>query len=213
MKNEQNHRIANYAEKSGEVVLRPHEFDGIQEFDQKMPNWWLFLFYGAIGFFLVWWLAYYQFGLMQPDTERVDGEMRQVEKRKADALAALLSTLNDDLLVNQFAADPAVVALGQTTYMTLCTGCHGPDLTASMDLGGGKLAPMTGLSLKDGEWKYGSHPMDIFKLINEGTPADQPGHNGARMAAWGQVMPPMQIVELVSFIISENPKEFPPKVN
>ena len=50
--------------------------------------------------------------------------------------------------------------------------------------------------------------MDIFKIINQGTPADSPGHNGAKMEAWGQKMPPLQIAEMTAFIISRNQAEF-----
>jgi hypothetical protein len=50
--------------------------------------------------------------------------------------------------------------------------------------------------------------MDIFKLINEGTPAESPGHNGAKMEAWGQKIPPIQIAELTAFLISKNSAEF-----
>jgi mono/diheme cytochrome c family protein len=92
--------------------------------------------------------------------------------------------------------------------MANCTACHGQKLDAKMDLGNGQMVPLPGLSLVDGEWKYGKEPMDSFKLINLGTPPDSTGHNGARMEAWGQKLPPMKIVELVAFIMSENQKEF-----
>ena len=45
-------KVAHYATKKGEVVLRPHEYDGIQEYDQKLPNWWLVIFYGSIALFV-----------------------------------------------------------------------------------------------------------------------------------------------------------------
>ena len=50
-----------YARKKGEVILREHEYDGIQEYDQKLPNWWLYTLFGAILFFLVDWGIYYNF--------------------------------------------------------------------------------------------------------------------------------------------------------
>ncbi len=77
-----------------------------------------------------------------------------------------------------------------------------------MDAGGTKI-PLPGRSLVDGEWTYGGKPMDMFKLINQGSPAGSPGLNGALMQAWGQMLTPKQIAEVTAFIIAKNPKEFP----
>lgn len=203
-------KVANYASKKGEIVVRPHEYDGIQEYDQTLPNWWLFIFFGSLALFVGWWLAYYQLGLMKSDEETVSAAMAEVSKAKAKALEEMLAKLDDTSLVSQFAADDKVIANGRETFMANCTACHGQDLSASMDLGGGQKIPLPGLSLTDGQWKYGAKPMDVFKLINDGTPPDSAGHNGARMEAWGQKMAPMKVVELTAFIIHENPKDFPP---
>lgn len=199
---------AEYATKKGEIALRPHEFDGIQEYDQMLPNWWLFIFYASVITFVGGWFLYYNAGLTKTDAERVDAQMAGIEQAKTKALEEMLSKLNDDALVNQWATDSTTVEAGRQIYQANCIACHGENLTASIDVGGGQKVNLPGLSLKDGEWKYGAKPMDVFRIINEGTPPDSPGHNGAKMQAWGQTMPPMQVAQLTAFLIHENAADF-----
>ena len=202
-------KTANYASEKGEVVLRPHEYDGIQEYDQTLPNWWLFIFFATLLAFPVYWLVYYQLGVVQSDEQRVSSEMAKIETSKLKALDEMLAKLDDAALVQQWAADPAAVGAGHDLYQANCIACHGADLTARMDVGNGQSVPLPGLSLKDSEWKYGAKPMDIFRLINAGTPAESPGHNGGgRMEAWGNKLPPLQITQLTAYLISENPEDF-----
>lgn len=197
----------NYAKEKGEVVLREHEYDGIQEFDQKLPNWWLFTFYGAIVWFVAYWGLYYHTKIYQTDQEKVIASISALHEKKEAELAATLESLDDATLAGKWATDPGIVAAGEATYTTNCVACHAADLSATMEVAGNKI-PLPGMSLTDGVWKYGAKPMDLFKLINEGTPADSPGHNGAKMVAWGQVLTPKQVAEVTAYIISKNPKDF-----
>ncbi|WAC21406.1 c-type cytochrome [Luteolibacter sp. SL250] len=199
---------AEYASKKGEIALRPHEFDGIQEYDQTLPNWWLFIFHASVIAFVGGWFLYYNVGLTKTDAENVDAQLERIASAKAKALEDMLSTLNDETLVNQWATDTTVVDAGRQIYQANCIACHGENLTASIDVGGGQKVNLPGLSLKDAEWKYGAKPMDIFRIINEGTPADSPGHNGAKMQAWGQTLPPLQVAQITAFLIHENEAEF-----
>lgn len=196
-----------YAKEEGEVVLREHEFDGIQEFDQKLPNWWLFTFYGAIVWFVVYWGLYYHAGVYQTDQEKIIREVGALHEKKDAELAATLATLDDATLIGKWAADPAIVAAGEATYSINCVACHAADLSATMEVAGNKI-PLPGRSLVDGVWEYGSKPMDLFKIINHGTPVDAPGLNGAKMQAWSQTLSPKQIAELTAFLIAKNPKDF-----
>lgn len=196
-----------FAKEEGEIILREHEYDGIQEYDQKLPNWWLFTFYGAIVFFIIFWSLYYYTGSMKTDQVAIQEKMEAIQKIKIAELEKTLATLDDSKLVHQWAADPAIVSAGEATYLTSCSACHGADLSATMVVGANKI-PLPGLAINDGTWKFGDKPMDIFKLINEGSPADSTGNNGAKMQAWGQTLTPKQIAELVAFIIAKVPADF-----
>jgi len=196
-----------YAKEKGEVILREHEYDGIQEFDQKLPNWWLFTFYGGIAWFVIYWVMYYHAGWSQTDQQKIVAQVSALQEKKDAELAATLASLDDKTLVEQWAVDPMVVAAGEATYSVSCSACHAADLSATMDAGGSKI-PLPGRPLTDGHWEYGAKPMEIFKLINEGSPASSTGYNGAKMQAWGQMLSPKQIAEVTAFLISKNPKDF-----
>ncbi len=208
MSSESEIKVAEYADGKNRIVVRPHEYDGIQEYDQTLPNWWLFIFFSTLVFFPICWFGYYQLGFMRPDGEVIAEKMAEIQRVKAEELNAMLAKLDDSVFYEKWGKDPEVIGRGQELFMANCTACHGQQLDATMDLGNGQVVPLPGLSLVDGIWQYGKNPMDLFKLINLGTPPESHGYNGARMAAWGQILPPMKIVELVSYIMSENPKEF-----
>lgn len=208
MSSDQEIKKAHYASEKGEVVLRPHEFDGIQEYDQTLPNWWLFIFFATILAFPVYWLAYYQLGGLPSDQDKVGAALAKIEESKKHELEAMLAKLDDTSLVHQWAADPAAVAAGRELFQANCVACHGANLSARIDIGNGQTVPLPGLPLNDGQWKYGAKPMDIFRIINAGTPADSPGHNGARMEAWGNKLQPLYVTQLVAYLISENPNDF-----
>jgi len=196
-----------FAKEKGEIILREHEFDGIQEYDQKLPNWWPFTFYGAIVWFVVHWALYSPTHTLKDGNQEVIQEIPAVQKKKAAELEAAVAKLDDATLVHVWAKDPSLVASGEATFLTNCTACHGADLSATMTVGTTKV-PLPGLPLTDRQWKFGSKPMELFKLINAGSPPESTGHNGAKMQAWGQTLSPKQIAEVVSYLITKLPEDF-----
>lgn len=196
-----------FAQEKGEVILREHEFDGIQEYDQKLPNWWLFTFYGAIVWFVVIWSLYYHTSFFKTDQVIIQEKIASVQAAKNAELEKTLATLDDSTLVHKWANDSALVGAGEATFLTNCSACHGADLSATMVVGAAKI-PLPGLPINDGIWKFGGKPMQIFKLINEGSPPESTGNNGAKMQAWSQSLSPKQIAEVVAFIISKVPADF-----
>jgi cytochrome c oxidase cbb3-type subunit 3 len=169
--------------------LRPHSYDGIQEYDQRLPNWWLFTLYGAIAFFVVWWAAYYQFKLMDSDEVRLNKQMAAIDAARLKELESIT-----DQKLWTMSQDPQIVEKGKATFFTTCIACHGTDLM------GKKTNPiLPGLPLADQEWKYGHQPTDVLKLVRKGSPDITKG-----MPPWEPVLGVGRVVEVTAFILSHH---------
>ena len=172
-------------------VLREHVYDGIQEYDQKLPNWWLFTWYITIVWFVIAWVAYYQLGRGDSDVETIQKAVAVVEEHRNKELAAL-----DDDKLWAMSLDPKVVDAGKATYSTTCVACHAPDLSAH--LAGAKLP---GLPLNDTEWKHGASPTQILKIVRKGAPDLTKG-----MPPWEPQLGIQRVVEVTAFLLSHHKK-------
>lgn len=206
----QDPKRGSFAKEKGEVILREHEFDGIQEFDQKLPNWWLFTFYTAIVFFVCYWFAYYGTTLVKSPQQLVKENIIAVQELKLKEDAKTVSTLDDSRLVHEWATDNGRVMAGEAVFAKHCIPCHGADLSATQSGPNNTVVKLPGRPLTDHKWEnpYGGKPMGIFNLINKGTPAESPGYNGARMEVWGQKLTALEIAQVVSYIVSKVPDDF-----
>ncbi|MEX2578986.1 MAG: cbb3-type cytochrome c oxidase N-terminal domain-containing protein [Verrucomicrobiales bacterium] len=179
-----------------DVTLRDHEYDGIQEYDQKLPNWWLFTFYITIVWFVVAWLAYYQLPIHLPDDhERLNGRLALIEERKRTELEGMLASLTNESL-REMSENPQHTAAGRAVYEAKCLACHGPDLSATLNG-----APLPGVPLDDNEWKYGSTPLDIMNIVTNGSPDVTKG-----MIPWKSQLSGSEIAQVVSYILNHQPQ-------
>lgn len=176
-----------------EPTLRPHVFDGIQEYDQRLPNWWLYTLYGSIIFSVVYWFFFLQSGLAQTDQQKVEARFAKVE---AAQLAASLDLLDDGRLW-AMSRNTEFVSAGQGIYTANCAVCHGPNLAGGI-----------GLALNTPEWKYGGTPIEIFNLVSNGSPNLASG-----MKAWRSDLGPQRIAQVVAFVLSHHDAETTPVIN
>jgi len=102
---------------------------------QKLPNWWLFTFYGAVVWFVVYWVMYYHTGMLKSSHELVTEKIVAIQQAKAAELEKTLASLDDSTLVHEWATAPEVVSAGEAVYLTNCTACHAADLSATMAAG------------------------------------------------------------------------------
>lgn len=176
-------------------VLRPHIYDGIQEFDQRLPNWWLWTLYIAILWTLFSWLWEFQvarpLSLGKSDGQRVGEAVAGIRELQASHLNQLLSSL-DDRKFWEMSRHPDITARGQITFESICAACHAKDLSAT--LAGVKLP---GLPLNDAEWKYGGKPLEIFRTATKGSPDVTTG-----MIAWEPQLGAAKVAEIVAYILS-----------
>lgn len=175
------------------VTLRDHVYDGIEEFDQKLPNWWLFTLYIMIVWFVIYWVLYYQFGWFQSDEERLNAKVAVIEAERDRLLNEQIASLNDKSLW-EMSRDPARIDGGRQIFMAKCVPCHGPDLSGFLT--GVKLP---GLPLNDKEWKHGGDPMNVFNIVTNGSPQIETG-----MIPWKTQMSAADIVKVVAFIMSHH---------
>lgn len=175
-------------------ILREHVFDGIQEYDQKLPNWWLFTFYIMIVLFVCYWVFYYSFGGLESPEQEIKAQMTEIEQARQKDLEAMLDKLDDSVLI-EWSQNASIAAEGEQIYTATCIACH------AADLNGGVI----GRSLVDTHWEYGGKPMDIFNLILNGSPADAKGFNGQRMQAWKDMLGAEKSAKVTAYIISKSP--------
>jgi cytochrome c oxidase cbb3-type subunit III len=133
-----------------------HEVDGIEEYDNQLPRWWLYTFYGSIAFAALYWYAY--------ETGRfADGPQKvyeaEVERARAEAASRIKVGEATAESLTAMAQDPSAVALGKQVFASTCAACHRAD-------GGGNVGP----NLTDDYWLHGSAPDKIYKTIANGVP-------------------------------------------
>lgn len=166
--------------KDSGVVLMDHEYDGIQEFDQRLPNWWLITLYGAIVFAVGYWFFYFQSNVGESDVEKLDRQLAIIQEKNLEATLAMLD--NDNLW--EMSEDPAMVAAGRETYTAVCVACHGAELEGGV-----------GFNLADAEWVHPQDAVGVYKVIEEGVA-------GSGMAAWGGVLGPKRVAEVTAYVLS-----------
>jgi cytochrome c oxidase cbb3-type subunit 3 len=164
----------------GEDVAFEHDYDGIQEYDNHLPNWWLMTLYGAIVFSLFYWLYYQSYAIGKSQEQIWRSEMAA---QAAAELARLGDEVTDEslLLMSQV---PARVVSGREVWAQ-CTQCHLAD-------GSGSIGP----NLTDELWLHGGKPTDIFNTVMNGVPAKG-------MQAWKEVIGPSRVRDVVAYVLAE----------
>jgi len=170
------------------IPLREHTYDGIQEYDQRLPNWWLYTLYGAIVFWVVYWFVYMIAGLVPSDGEQVDAEMAKIAAVK---MAGSIDVTNDQLFWDM-SRNPVFVEAGKQSYQSLCIPCHLPSLR-----GKSENPAAVGPDLTDTAWIHGGTPKEVYVTVSKGVIPKG-------MLAWEPVLGQKKTAEVVAYVLSHH---------
>jgi cytochrome c oxidase cbb3-type subunit 3 len=151
-----------------QVETTGHQWDGIEEFNNPLPRWWVWVLYATIVWGIGYTIAYPAWPLIKGATPGLLGastradvavEIARVDAGNADIKAKLIAA---DLNAIQADADLAAYAerAGAAVFRTNCSTCHGSG-AAGFE---GKGYP----NLLDDDWLWGGTMEDIHLTITHG---------------------------------------------
>lgn len=169
-----------------EEPIRPHVFDGIQEYDKRLPNWWLNTLYITIVFWVAYWAYHEWLHLGQSDVQIVEDAMARI------ATERLSEAKLDDASLWQMSQNAAFRDAGRVTFDTNCAACHLASLR-----GKSESAVAIGPDLTDTRWLHGGKPTEVHQLIMKGVLAKG-------MPGWESVLGAKKISETTAYILSKH---------
>jgi len=171
-------------EEEGEIIL-DHNYDGIRELDNRLPPWWIYLFYITIVFGVVYLVRFHIFNDYDQQTE-FEQEMAQARI----AIEEYKKTAKDLVDVNtvELLTEASDLNAGKVIFEGNGAVCIGPNLT-------------------DDYWILGGGIRNVFNTVSEG------GRSGKGMVAWKTSLKPGEMAQVSSYILSlhgttpANPKD------
>ena len=163
------------SKETNRVLGHADESDGIEEYDNPLPDWWL----GLLWFTVIWAVAYsvhYHFIGNRSQEGRLAAEMQAAEVRWPVEAAAAVS----------FSITPEAVAAGEAVYTQNCAMCHGAELEGGI-----------GTPLNDTEWIHGHDSEDVIRIITEGVPEKG-------MLTWGPILGPEKVNQVAAYVLDKN---------
>ncbi len=164
-----------------EDIMFDHAYDGIRELDNKLPPWWVAMFYISIAFAFVYFGYFHLSGYGMGSKETYEAEMveaKQAVKAYLASQAAQVDETNVTIL-----EDEGAIALGKSIYTANCVACHGTN-------GEGGVGP----NFSDAYWIHGGDIKDIFKTIKYGVPEKG-------MISWQAQLRPEDMQKVASYIL------------
>lgn len=166
-----------------------HDYDGIREFDNPLPRWWLLTFYGAVVFSVGYWFYYHTLAVGEMPMDSYKNEVEAAEKLAA--LSDQKSITEDQLLT--LSHDGEAVQRGAAVFKQNCIACHGE-----------RAQGVIGPNLTDAYWLHGSKAKEIYKVVSTGILEKG-------MPSWRPVLGASKVKDATAYVLSLRGKNEPGK--
>ncbi len=178
------------AEEAKQGDTTGHTWDGdLQEFNNPLPRWWLWLFYITIVFAGIYLALYPGLGDYAGKWEWDQESQYKQEMAAADKKYGPLYAAYAEKPIEQLAKDKKAMASGQRLFLNYCATCHGSDA------GGAIGFP----NLSDKDWLYGGSGDQIKTSILD-------GRVGA-MPALGAGLTPERLDAITAYVLKLSGRE------
>jgi cytochrome c oxidase cbb3-type subunit 3 len=165
--------------------LLDHDTDGIREFDNALPRWWLYGFYFTIVFAMLYMTNYHLLSTPLVGSRGMvaeyQAELAAAPKPRTPAASATMAIA---------LVDASSLAQGRAIFEGadhVCASCHRPDL-------GGLIGP----NLTDERWMHGCSVQAIATSIKSGYP-----QMGMMPYGTGKALDDEHVLKLASYIVSK----------
>ena len=168
-----------------EGVPTGHVWDeNLEELNNPLPRWWLWMFYITIIFSIGYLILYPGMGSFKGILGWTEVGEYEAEVAAADAEFGPIFAKFEQTPIPALAADAAAMKAGERLYVTYCAVCHGSDARGA-----------TGFpNLRDNDWLYGGSPEQIEATLLH-------GRNGV-MPAWETSLGEEGIDQVASYVMS-----------
>ncbi len=177
-----------------------HEWDGIREYNNPLPTWWLWVFYASIIFSIGYVIVYPALPLVRGNTQGYFGwsSRGDIEKVMADVqagkaeLAAKLAAADMITIVKQGELRNYAVAAGSALFKVNCSQCHGSGAQGFVGFP----------NLNDDAWIWGGKPDDIYKTILHGIRyAGDADTRASEMPSFAGVLDDAKIADVAHYVM------------
>jgi cytochrome c oxidase cbb3-type subunit 3 len=142
-----------------EGVATGHVWDeNLEELNNPLPRWWLYMFYITIVFSIGYLILYPGMGSFKGILGWTEVGEYEAEVAQADAEFGPIFAQFEQTSIPELASNAAAMNAGERLFVTYCAVCHGSDARGAPGFP----------NLRDNDWLYGGSPEMIEEAILNG---------------------------------------------